>query len=569
MWNKFKGCLWLQLSLLLGLVSAGVLAAFAMALEEHVSARDAFLECLVAAFISTALVLHTGFASLHDLADAASAMSEGDPLTVQSVSLNDVGRITRALRTLQTSAQMAMSRLPGGNVSSTASWPVIAIGNKANGSRLRHALITSFVVAWFGIYTGPAVYFFFIHKPPAALTMHQPVAEQHPRPTSPAMPSVRGVTKDSITVGMSAPFSGGPRSLSDGMKLGLDTAFAEVNAAGGVHGRQLKLVALDNGYEEARALETTRDLVENRHVFGMIGNVGTPTVKAVLSYLSTNKVLLFGPLTGSPVTRSDPPDRYVFNVRASYERETSTMINYLVDVRHVLAKQIVVFAQNDSFGDAGYDGASKTLRKKGHTGDLFRVGYDRNTADVTDAVARVVVYNTANVKAGGVRAVIVVATATASASFTAKLMAAGVDAVVMNVSFVDAGALAQEFRDHWPGVGGGVIVTQVVPHFESGATGVIRYRDALKAFFPDRAPGFASLEGYVVGALFAEGLRLAGPDVDTERVVTALEKIQDLDLGTGGSYSFGPSKHWASQKVWGTVLTSNGTFKPLDSEWSE
>jgi ABC-type branched-subunit amino acid transport system substrate-binding protein len=376
----------------------------------------------------------------------------------------------------------------------------------------------------------------------------------------------RGVTKDSITMGMSSPFSGSAKSLSEGMKLGIETAFSEINAAGGINGRRLNLIALDNGYEEKRALETTKDLVENRHVFGLIGSVGTPTVKAVLPYVNAAKVLLFGPLTGSPVTRTDPPDRYVFNVRTSYAAETEAMVKYLLDVKHIAPRSIVMFAQNDAFGDAGYEGAVKTLRKRGHSGDLLRVGYDRNTVDVADAVTRLLAYNGASSKSGGVRAVIVVATATASAALTARIE--GIGAIVLNVSFVDASQLALEFKDHWPGVGNGVIVTQVVPHYESGATGVIRYREALKTFYPDRTPGFASLEGYVVGSLFAEGIRRAGPAVDTEHVVDALEKIQDLDLGTGTAFSFGVSKHQATPKVWGTVLTSTG-FKPLDSEWME
>jgi len=352
------------------------------------------------------------------------------------------------------------------------------------------------------------------------------------------------------------------------MKLGIDAAFAEVNAAGGVGGRQLKLVALDNGYDEKRAADTARDLVENRHVFGLVGSVGTPTVKAVLPYVNQNKVLLFGPLTGSPVTRNDPPDRYVFNVRASYAAETAAMVSYLLDVKKVPGRSIVVFAQNDSYGDAGYEGAVKTLRKRGHAGELLRAGYERNTTDVSEAATRVLAYSASLQKSGGVRAVVVVATATASAKFTAQIASIS-NVVVLNVSFCDASQLAQEFRDHWPGVGTGVIVTQVVPHPDSAATGVIRYREALRMHFPDKAPGFASLEGYVVGSLLAEGLRRAGPDITTERVVDALEKIQGLDLGTGGAFNFGVSNHQASQRVWGTVLTAAGTFKPLDAEWTE
>ncbi len=76
-----------------------------------------------------------------------------------------------------------------------------------------------------------------------------------------------------------------------------------------------------------------------------------------------------------------------------------------------------------------------------------------------------------------------------------------------------------------------MIVTQVVPHFDSGATGVIRYRDALKKYHPDQQPDFISLEGYIVGQLFAEGVRRLGKEVDTEKLIDNLEQMRDFDPG--------------------------------------
>jgi ABC-type branched-subunit amino acid transport system substrate-binding protein len=111
-----------------------------------------------------------------------------------------------------------------------------------------------------------------------------------------------------------------------------------------------------------------------------------------------------------------------------------------------------------------------------------------------------------------------------------------------------------------------VIVTQVVPHFDSGATGIIKYREALKKYHPDQQPEFISLEGFIVGQLFAEGVRRAGRELDTEKLVDALERIADFDSGTGGNLSFSMSQHQASRKVWGTVLDDQGAFKSLDME---
>src|SRR5262245_17013090 len=164
---------------------------------------------------------------------------------------------------------------------------------------------------------------------------------------------VRGVTDDAITLGMSAAFSGPSRELGNHMKLGLDTAFAEINDRGGIAGRALRLVALDDGYDGKRALANVQQLIDDRKVFAIIGNVGTPTAKEALPYALVHKVPFLGAFTGTGLLRRDPPDRYVFNYRASYEDETAKMIGYLVDVKKLPDHSIVVFAQNDSYGDAG------------------------------------------------------------------------------------------------------------------------------------------------------------------------------------------------------------------------
>lgn len=390
---------------------------------------------------------------------------------------------------------------------------------------------------------------------------------------------VRGVTDTEILMGMSAAFSGPSQELGTRMKLGIETGFAEVNAAGGISGRRLRLVALDDGYEGARALDNMAELLDPRGVFGVIGNVGTPTAKETVPYAVKNRMLFFGAFTGASLLRKDPPDRYVFNYRASYQDETAKMIHYLLDVKRVDPQSIVVFAQHDAYGDAGYDGAAKMVRKAGHTDvDLLRVNYERNTVDVDGALKALLKYDKATVTVRGprgqetlrqrhpVKAVILVASYKAASRFIQKVKDAGLEPIFLNVSFVGSNALADELKELGPTYADGVIVTQVVPHYDSGATGVIRYREALKTFHPDQHPDFISLEGYIAAHLFAEGLRRAGRELDTEKLVDALEGIHDLDLGTGTVMSFGLSEHQASHKVWGTVMDAQGQFKTLDMD---
>lgn len=382
-------------------------------------------------------------------------------------------------------------------------------------------------------------------------------------PGAEATGPVRGVSDSEVLLGMSAAFSGPARELGTRMKLGIDTAFDALNERGGVANRKIRLVALDDGYEGARAGANMKELLGSRGVLAVVGNVGTPTAQIAAPFAVANKTLFFGAFTGAKILRQEPPDRYVFNYRASYEEETATMVHYLVDARKISPAAIVVFAQHDGYGDAGFEGVVKTLRKYGRSdSDVLRVNYERNTVDVDGAVRAVVKYHQSH----AVSAIIMVATYKPAARFIQKVKDSHLEPLLLNVSFVGSNALADELREAGPGYAPGVIVTQVVPHYESNGTGVLRYREAFKKFHPDQQPDFISLEGYIVGSLFAEGLRRAGRDLTTEKLVDALETIHDYDVGIGSVLGFGMSQHQASHKVWGTVLDGEGHAVPLDME---
>jgi serine/threonine protein kinase/ABC-type branched-subunit amino acid transport system substrate-binding protein len=396
-----------------------------------------------------------------------------------------------------------------------------------------------------------------------------------------AQPSAQtAVTPNAITLGMSAVFSGPNRQLGENMKLGLETAFWSANQAGGVHGRKLNLIALDDGYEAARVPGTMRELIEKRKVFAVIGNVGTPTSALAAPYASQQKTVFFGAFTGAPVLRQDPPDRYVFNYRASYREETAATIRYLTKVQKLATDQIVVFAQEDSFGDAGYDGVAKSVRLLGQASpDVLRVGYKRNSADVDAAVAQVLRYNDQSeamrvaysadlvrVAKHPVKAVVMVATYRAASKFIQKLREIPRlgKPIFFNVSFVGTEALADDLKSLNSGLCSNVYVTQVVPPFTSGSTGVRRYREALAQYQPQAQPGFVSLEGFIVGATFVEALQQAGPSLTTEKLVDTLEQFKAVDLGFGAQLSFSLSEHQGSHKVWGTRLDDSCTVQSAD-----
>src|SRR5208337_5159381 len=313
---------------------------------------------------------------------------------------------------------------------------------------------------------------------------------------------VRGVTAKEIRFGIAAPFSGATKELGQQMKLGIEVAFNEANARGGVNGRMLRLVSADDGYEPGRTMDAMKNLYEQEQVFGVIGNVGTPTAEVALPYALEHRMLFFGAFTGANLLRRDPPDRYVFNYRASYAEETNAVVHYLVKVRRIQPKEIVVFAQQDSYGDSGYAGVQKAVRSlPGDNPDIVRLNYKRNTVDVQDAVDGLRAFK------GKIKAVVMVASYRAAAKFIEKTRDLYPSMIYTNVSFVGSRALADELMLLGPRYATGAIVTQVVPAINSYASIVLKYKEALAKYFPGESPDYVSFEGYIDGDILAEAVK--------------------------------------------------------------
>jgi branched-chain amino acid transport system substrate-binding protein len=385
-------------------------------------------------------------------------------------------------------------------------------------------------------------------------------------PTAPVPPSAvastaRGATANEIRFGIVAPFSGPAKELGRQMKLGIDTAFNRVNDAGGVEGRMLRLISADDGYEPTRTADAMKQLYEKDQVFAFVGNVGTPTAAVAVPYALARRTLFFGAFTGANLLRNDPPDRYVFNYRASYAEETAAAVQYLIKLRRLQPRQIAVFAQQDSYGDAGFAGVAKAFRSLGLSdATILRLNYKRNTVDVEGAV------NQLKAQKSAIKAVVMVATYRAAAKFIEKTRDAFPGMIYSNVSFVGSTALSEELMLLGPRYANGIIVTQVVPAVGGYSSAVLEYKNALAKYFPGEAPDYVSLEGYVAANVLIEALKRTGPQLDTERLIDVLENTRNLDLGLGTPLNFGRAEHQASHKIWGTAIDQSGKYQSLELE---
>ena len=218
-------------------------------------------------------------------------------------------------------------------------------------------------------------------------------------------------------------------------------------------------------------------------------------------------MLFFGAFTGANLLRNDPPDRYVFNYRASYVQETDAVVRYLVKLRRLQPQQIAVFAQQDSYGDSGFAGVAKAFRALGaNDSAILRLNYKRNTVDVDDAV------NQLKSQKPPIKAVVMVATYRAAAKFIEKTRDQYPGMIYTNVSFVGSTALADELMLLGSRYATGVIVTQVVPAVSGYSSAVLEYKNALAKYFTGEAPDYVSLEGYVSANVLIQALKRLGPN---------------------------------------------------------
>ncbi len=186
-----------------------------------------------------------------------------------------------------------------------------------------------------------------------------------------------------LLLGMSTALSGPAQKLGLNVCAGVQAALEEANRRGGVHGRPLQLIVLDDGYEPGRTGPNMHRLIEQERVVAVIGNVGTPTAVVAVPISNASKTLLFGAFSGAGVLRKAAPDRYVINYRASYAEETAAMVDALVSAG-VRPEEIGFFTQRDAFGDSGFAGGIAALRKHGlvDEGTVANGRFERNTTEV-------------------------------------------------------------------------------------------------------------------------------------------------------------------------------------------
>lgn len=368
----------------------------------------------------------------------------------------------------------------------------------------------------------------------------------------PAAPAADpGVTSDSILLGQVAALKGPAQALGGGMQAGLEAAFAEANAAGGIDGRTIELKSVNDGYEPDKATLAATMLIDKANVFALIGGVGTPTAKAIVPLCQEKQVPFIAPFTGAGFLRDASANDQVVNFRASYDQEMERLAAYLVDEKGLT--RVACFYQNDGYGQVGLAGITKALAARGL--ELCATGtYERNTVAIAGGLE--------SVKAGQPEAVVMVGAYTGCAAFikSAKADGAFADVKFCNISFVGTKALGEALGED----ADGVIISQCVPFpWETSRPVVAEYHDAMKAAGRENEIGFVSLEGYLAGRVFLRALDACEGELTRANLLAAFRGLGSFDLG-GVPQSFGDGDNQGCDDVFLTAFDGS-QIRPLST----
>jgi ABC-type branched-subunit amino acid transport system substrate-binding protein len=341
------------------------------------------------------------------------------------------------------------------------------------------------------------------------------------------------------TVGVTGPVAATVKEALLGARLYIDW----VNASGGVKGEKIDLVTLDDHFEVKKAAENARILVEEKNAVALFMDRGTPHTQAIMPVLEKNQVALIAPSTGAMLLHK-PVNKYIFNVRAPYQREAQKAVEHL----HTLGiSRIAVVHVDDSFGADAMEGASKGFAQA-NIKPVAELKADRDKPDYAKIVPPIIAANA--------QAVLWIGSGTAVSEGIRALRAAGSAAQIVTLSNNASGGFIKLMGD----AGKGVIVTQVFPYERSYAYPFVQEALSLahESGIPELSP--AMLEGFAGAKVLVEALRRASPKPTRAKVLAALEGMHKFDLG-GLEVSYSPTDHTGLEFADLSIIGSDGRFR--------
>jgi ABC-type branched-subunit amino acid transport system substrate-binding protein len=352
----------------------------------------------------------------------------------------------------------------------------------------------------------------------------------------------QGVTASEIVIGQTSSFSGAiggeVREQTAGAKLYLDW----VNAHGGVYGRKIRLVSLDDGFDPKRSAQNARTLIA-QGVFALFLTRGTPQNEAILPVVNESGTPLIAPSTGASVVH-EPVNRLVFNVRTRYQTEAEDAIEQLTSQG---ITRIAIVHVNDSFGKDCLAGYLRGL-KDAHLEPVGIFSYDRKKGDTNDAAAKVI--------ALAPQAIVTAGPSKPLANLVRKVRGAGLTGTqIVTLSNLSSQSFLKDLGD----VKRGMIVMQVFPNPARMTTRLGVELHHLSAGHPDFVISHMAMEGFAAAKVLVEGLRRAGRNPTRASFLAAMDTLRDYDLG-GVKLTYAANDHSGLDYVEASMVNKQGTF---------
>ncbi|HEY2929388.1 ABC transporter substrate-binding protein [Piscinibacter sp.] len=327
--------------------------------------------------------------------------------------------------------------------------------------------------------------------------------------------SDKGVTPTEIKLGASAVLSGPLGAQTSEYGVGSRLYFDAVNAAGGVHGRKISYVTLDDGFDVKRAAENTRKLIDEHGVFMIYNNTGTAQTAAILPLLEQSKTLVFGPVTGASAFR-DKYNPYVFHVRAGYAAEARRIVSQL---KQTGISRIAVFYQDDGLGKTLL-GELRNASAAENVPFTAEIKLDPKQPDFSAAAA-------ATLKAQP-QAVILATAGTTLTSYVSAVLETTTRPGFYGFSVASQDVIKRELKEQ----ARGIVLAQIMPSLRNTSVPVVvEYLKLLRERSGEAVPSASQFEGFVHAKLLVVGLRRAGPKLTTDSFIKAMESAGDIGFG--------------------------------------
>lgn len=326
-----------------------------------------------------------------------------------------------------------------------------------------------------------------------------------------------------ISIGQSAHLSGPLAQTFKPVIRGQELALEEFNRRGGVGGRKVKLITLDDAYDPKRCVENVNTLIDKHQVTALFGLASTANVAAVLPILAEKKVPLVGVYTGAPALRARQHP-YFFTTMASYRDEIAMMVKNLATVGRT---RLAVAYHDSPFGQLMLPVVEEVCKELG-TQVVAKAPLDipgANSVAVTQSLAT-----------GNPQAVILLAFGPALVPFV-KATRAYLGVPLYALSIANARALIEALGDE----SRGLAFTRVVPNAMRATTPLTKDYQAVmtRAKLPI---DFDHSFGYVNFRVMLELLKYGGRNVTSQSLVTTIEGLGKIDIG-GFQLSFSPQNH--------------------------